>query len=197
MARCKPLIGGPYRAGGATAPVSARCEVGHTSHMAGDDTDHAFAQLTQELDTPMFIATASAGGERSGCLVGFASQVSIHPARFLVCISVKNHTHRVAANADTIGVHIVPDEAGDLAELFGGRTGDEIDKFERAAWHPAPDGTPLLDDCPDRFVGRVTSTLDLGDHTGFVLEPVHAEYTGVRRQLSMQRAMAIDPGHAP
>ena len=165
--------------------------------MAGDGTEHAFSQLTQELDTPMFIATALAGGERSGCLVGFATQASIHPPRFLVCISVKNHTHRVARAADAIGIHVVPDGERDLAELFGGETGDEIDKFDRTAWHPAPDGTPLLDGCPDRFVGRVVERLDLGDHTGFLLEPIHAEYRGERHQLSMQRALAIDPGHDP
>lgn len=165
--------------------------------MAGSSTEHAFSQLTQELDTPMFIATARAAGERSGCLVGFATQVSIHPPRFLVCISVKNHTHRVALAAPSIGIHIVPDGETELAELFGGETGDEVDKFDRTAWRAAPDGTPLLDGCPDRFVGRVVDRLELGDHTGIVLEPVHAEYRGERHQLSMQRALAIDPGHEP
>ena len=165
--------------------------------MAGSSTEHAFSQLTQELDTPMFIATARAAGERSGCLVGFATQVSIHPPRFLVCISVENHTHRVALAARTIAIHIVPDGETELAELFGGETGDEVDKFDRTAWHAAPDETPLLDGCPDRFVGRVVDRLELGDHTGFVLEPVHAEYQGERHQLSMQRALAIDPGHEP
>jgi flavin reductase (DIM6/NTAB) family NADH-FMN oxidoreductase RutF len=165
--------------------------------MPGDATEQAFSQLTQELDTPMFIATTLANGERSGCLLGFATQVSIHPPRFLVCISVKNHTHGVAEEAEAIGVHVVPDGQRELAELFGGETGDEIDKFEHAAWHTAPDGTPLLDACPDRFVGRVVDRLDLGDHTGFLLAPIHAEYAGERRQLSMQRALAIRPGHEP
>ena len=35
-------------------------------------------------------------------------------------------------------VHFVPEEAEDLAELFGGETGDEVDKFERCAWRPGP-----------------------------------------------------------
>ena len=164
--------------------------------MAGDGTEHAFSQLTQELDTPMFIATALGGGELSGCLVGFATQVSIHPPRFLVCISVKNHTHRVARAADAIGIHIVPDGERDLAELFGGETGDEIDKFGRAAWHPAPDGTPLLDGCPDRFVGRVVERLDLGDHTGFLLEPLEAEHgEELDGGLGFQDVKDLEPGH--
>jgi flavin reductase (DIM6/NTAB) family NADH-FMN oxidoreductase RutF len=162
-----------------------------------DGTEHAFSELTQGLDTPMFIATVCADGERAGCLLGFASQVSIHPPRFLLCLSVKNHTHGVAARADSLAVHVVPDSERDLAELFGGETGDEVDKFERCAWQPAEDGTPLLEACPDRFVGRVIDRLDLGDHTGFLLEPWRAEYAGETAQLSMQRALAIDPGHDP
>ena len=177
--------------------VSAGRAAGHTAGVTADATERAFSDLTQGLDTPMFIATVCTGRERAGCLLGFATQVSIHPPRFLVCISVKNHTHGVAARASSIALHIVPESARGLAELFGGETGDEIDKFKRCAWHPAADGTPLLDACPDRFAGRVVDRLDLGDHTGFLLEPWHAEYAGDTSQLSMQRALAIEPGHAP
>jgi flavin reductase (DIM6/NTAB) family NADH-FMN oxidoreductase RutF len=165
--------------------------------MADDATEQAFSRMTHGLDTPMFIVTVAHAGERAGCLVGFASQVSIRPGRFLACISVKNHTHRLAARAGTLAVHIVPDAQRGLAELFGGTTGDDVDKFTRCAWHPAPDGTPLLDACPDRFAGTVIDRIELGDHTGFLLEPWLAEYAGDYRQLSMQRALAIPAGHAP
>jgi flavin reductase (DIM6/NTAB) family NADH-FMN oxidoreductase RutF len=160
-------------------------------------TERAFSRLTQGLDTPMFIVTVAIDGERAGCLVGFATQISVSPGRFLACISVKNHTHGRACLARSIGVHVVPDSQRSLAELFGGETGDEVDKFARCRWRPAADGTPLLDDCPDRFVGSVISRIDLGDHTGFVLEAWLAEYSGESQQLSMQRALEIDPGHDP
>lgn len=35
--------------------------------------------LTAALDYPMFVVTVAAGGERAGCLVGFATQCSIDP----------------------------------------------------------------------------------------------------------------------
>jgi hypothetical protein len=41
-----------------------------------------------------------------------------------------------------------------------------------------PERTPLLDECPRRLVGRVRDRFDLGDHTGYLLEPV--EETGQR-----------------
>src|SRR5918994_1284699 len=93
-----------------------------------------FNSLVGNLDSPIFIVTAYAGGEPSGCLVGFATQASIDPSRFLVCLSHTNRTYRVGRDADLLGVHFVPEEQAALAELFGGETGDEVDKFERCAW---------------------------------------------------------------
>ena len=157
--------------------------------------ERTFQRLVAQLDYPMFIATVTAGGERAGCLVGFATQCSIHPPRFLAGISDKNHTYRVAQDAEHVGVHFVPEDEDDLAELFGGETGDEVDKFERCAWRPGPGDVPLLDDCPNHFVGRIVERVDFGDHTGMVLEPFHADEDEASGQLGFHRAKRIEPGH--
>jgi flavin reductase (DIM6/NTAB) family NADH-FMN oxidoreductase RutF len=155
-----------------------------------------FQRIVGQLDYPMFIATVATGEERAGCLIGFATQCSIHPPRFLAGISDKNHTHRVAQRAAAMGIHLVPEEATELAELFGGETGDEVDKFERCAWRPGPEGVPLLDDCPNRLVGHILERVEFGDHTGMVLEPIFAEGEEPDDgQLSFHRAKRIDPGH--
>src|ERR687884_2155614 len=88
-----------------------------------------FDALVGDLEYPMFIVTARAGREPLGCLVGFATQTSIHPRRFAVCLSHKNRTYRRGREARLLGVHCVPDDQPELAELFGGQTGDEADKF--------------------------------------------------------------------
>jgi flavin reductase (DIM6/NTAB) family NADH-FMN oxidoreductase RutF len=158
-------------------------------------TEQTFQRLVAQLDYPMFIATVAADGERAGCLIGFATQASIHPPRFLAGISDKNRTHEVALRAESMAIHLVPADATGLAELFGGETGDEVDKFERCAWRPGPDGVPLLDDCPNRFVGRIIERTDFGDHTGHLLEPIAAEADEESGQLGFHRAKRIEPGH--
>jgi flavin reductase (DIM6/NTAB) family NADH-FMN oxidoreductase RutF len=157
--------------------------------------EETFQELVAQLDYPMFIATVTAGGERAGCLIGFATQCSIHPPRFLAGISDKNRTFRVARGADSMAIHLVPEDATELAELFGGETGDEVDKFERCEWQPGPEGVPLLDGCPNRFVGRILERIDFGDHVGIVLEPFFAEADEESGQLGFHRAQRIDPGH--
>ena len=158
-------------------------------------TDESFQRLVAQLDYPMFIATVATNHERAGCLIGFATQCSIHPPRFLAGISDKNRTYRVARSATAMAIHLVPEDADELAELFGGETGDDVDKFERCDWHPGPEDVPLLDDCPNRFVGRIAERVPFGDHIGLVLEPFFAEEDAEAGQLGFHRAKRIDPGH--
>ncbi|MCW2967883.1 MAG: oxidoreductase [Solirubrobacteraceae bacterium] len=155
----------------------------------------AYDRLVGSLDSPLFVVTVRHGETRAGCLIGFGGQVSIDPRRFLACLSDKNRTYRVAARgAEHLALHLVPPEARELAELFGGETGDDVDKFEHCAWHEGPHGLPILDACPDWFAGRVLERHVLGDHVGFLLEPVAAAFAGAGR-LHLEDALDIDPGH--
>ena len=156
-----------------------------------------FERLMGQLDYSLFIVTAASVGERSGCLVGFASQVSIHPQRFLICISVKNHTFAVARQAEVLIVHFVPEQAEELALLFGGETGDEVDKFARCQWREGPNGTPVLTALEDWFAGRILDQLEFGDHWGFLLEPIEGEAHHSGSPLTFRRAKWIEPGHEP
>lgn len=155
-------------------------------------------RLLTGLDYPMVVATTATDGERSGCLVGFLTQCSVHPPRLAVFLSVTNHTFRVASRADHLAVHFLSRDQRDLAELFGSTTGDEVDKFDRCAWHEGPGRVPLLEDCPDRVVGRIVDRRSTGDHVCHVLAPVTAEHgDGPLRQLGFQAVVDLDPGHAP
>jgi flavin reductase (DIM6/NTAB) family NADH-FMN oxidoreductase RutF len=162
-----------------------------------EGAEASFEELVAQLDYSMLIVTAAAGGQRAGCLIGFATQVSIHPPRFMACLSVKNRTFRVARDADVLVVHFVTEDDGDLAELFGGETGDEVDKFTRCAWHPGPNRTPVVDQLQNWFAGRILERHDFGDHHGFVLEPIDGEAGRGEKTLTFHRAKRIEPGHEP
>ena len=94
-----------------------------------------------------------------------------------------------------LGVHCVPADAPALAELFGGETGDEVDKFARCEWHDGPEGVPILDACANWFVGRV-----LRSHRRRRPRPVPARARRGRApatqdEFSFHRAKRIEPGH--
>jgi flavin reductase (DIM6/NTAB) family NADH-FMN oxidoreductase RutF len=154
----------------------------------------AFEGIVGDLEYPMFIVTARAGDEPLGCLVGFTTQASIDPPRFIACLSHNNRTYRLGKDAPALGVHAVPADAGDLAELFGGETADEVDKFARTAWHEGPERVPVLDRCQNWFVGRVLARWEVGDHDAFLLEPLTGS-AGDQAEFTFHRAKRIDPGH--
>jgi flavin reductase (DIM6/NTAB) family NADH-FMN oxidoreductase RutF len=164
-----------------------------------EPVERAFDALLGSLDFPMFVVTTAAvdDGELSGCLVGFATQCSIHPRRYLTCISTANHTASIAGRAEALAVHLVPRGREAIAELFGQETGDSVDKFVECAWKRGPHGVPLLDDCPVRFVGRIVERVPLGDHTGYLLEPLLAEghASGAADHLRFQDLKDMDAGH--
>lgn len=157
-----------------------------------------FDDFVEGLDPPVFVVTTYDGTERSGCLVGFASQVSIEPPRFLVCLSVANHTYRVAQGAEHLAVHVLDRPDDELAGLFGGETGDELDKFARCEWREGPAGVPLLTDSSRRLVGRVVERIPFGDHVGHLLEPVSVAAEPAQkkpRPLHLEDVEDIDAGH--
>ena len=159
-----------------------------------EDLDE-FGALTSALDYPMFVVTAARGQKRAGCLVGFVTQCSIDPPRFLVCLSRRNHTCRIAARAQVLAVHLLDKDQQSLAVLFGTQTGDDVDKFEDCGWTEGPEGVPLLDDCPNRLVGRVVDQVDGGDHVGFVLDVVEASASDPGPPLTFQQVRDLEPGH--
>ena len=155
-----------------------------------------FQDLVGDLDYPMTIVTTSAGGEKAGCLVGFATQCSIQPPRYAVWISRNNHTVGVASRASALAVHFPSTADLPLARLFGGQTGDEVDKFAQCRWREGPQGVPLLEDCDRWFVGEVIEQFPTDDHVGFLLAPVQASSgDGWPGQLGFQAAKEISPGH--
>jgi flavin reductase (DIM6/NTAB) family NADH-FMN oxidoreductase RutF len=155
-----------------------------------------FQRFVAALDYPLYVVTTAVESEPTGCLIGFATQCSIHPPRFLACISKKNHTFQLAGRAAVFAVHVVDEKNKALAELFGGETGDQVDKFARVPWHYV-DGVPVLDDCARWFTGSVLEQIDLGDHVGHLLQPLTVEAGPAREQLTYQQARDIEPGHRP
>jgi flavin reductase (DIM6/NTAB) family NADH-FMN oxidoreductase RutF len=157
----------------------------------------AFEDTVRRLDYPPFVVTANGGGERSGCLVGFAGQVSIDPGRFLACLSEKNHTYRIACSAGRLAVHLLGRDQWPLARLFGEQTGDETDKFAKCSWQPGPDGVPVLDDALAWFSGPILQRVPFGDHAGFLIEPDSGSrrVAADRELITLSAVENLDPGH--
>jgi flavin reductase (DIM6/NTAB) family NADH-FMN oxidoreductase RutF len=158
--------------------------------------DEPFDALVASANAAMVVVTVAAGAQRAGCLVGFHSQTSIEPRRYSVWLSKANHTYRVALLASHLAVHFLADADRDLAELFGGTSGDDVDKFTRCAWDTGPQGVPLLRRCPNRLVMVRTTLLDDGgDHVAVNGRPIAAHSAGDFAPLRFADVRDLHPGH--
>lgn len=160
------------------------------------DLDAAFDDLAGFVDPAMVIVTANDGDADAGCLVGFHSQTSISPRRWGVWISRANQTHDVVMRAGRVGIHFLSADDRELAEVFGGETGEEVDKF-------ASDdvvrrlGVPMLAACRAWMVGDVVGRHADGDHTCVVVAPTSAGERVPDRPLRLADVDDIEPGHRP
>jgi flavin reductase (DIM6/NTAB) family NADH-FMN oxidoreductase RutF len=155
-----------------------------------------FSSLVASMDSAMVVVTVAADGERGGCLVGFHCQASIEPPAYAVWLSTANRTWRLAQRASHLAVHLLRDDQHELAVLFGGETGDEVDKLGQVGWTPGAGGVPLLDACPARLVGRIAERLDVGgDHVCIVVEDTEVTVPPPMRPFRLHQASDIDPGH--
>ena len=155
----------------------------------------AFQSLVAGMDYPMFVVTASSGDERSGCLVGFATQASIDPPRMMVMISKKNHTYRVAGAAAELVIHFLGAGNLEIAKLFGGETGDDVDKFARCDWRATKGGAPAIEGTRGWVACQVLGRFDCGDHVAHLVEPVYGESDDRTDQLGFQAVRSLTPGH--
>jgi flavin reductase (DIM6/NTAB) family NADH-FMN oxidoreductase RutF len=159
-----------------------------------DELSPIFSTFMGSLDYPVFVVTTAVGERREGCVAGFATQASLDPVRFLACLSRANRTWRLASDASALAVHAVPRARRDLVELFGGQTGDEVDKFARCAWSAGPRDLPILDGCESWFAGEILTRHDLGDHEGYLLDPIDVRFEP-GELLYFHDVKDVEPGH--
>jgi flavin reductase (DIM6/NTAB) family NADH-FMN oxidoreductase RutF len=150
------------------------------------------------MDGAMIVVTTAHDDERAGCLVGFHGQCSIEPPLYAVWLSVANRTYEVVCSSRYLAVHVLDRADRPVAELFGGTTGDAVDKFALCNWTAGPDGVPLLSQCPNRIVlERVAQLEAIGDHACFVGRPYAAERSCELQALRLSDAADIPAGHPP
>jgi flavin reductase (DIM6/NTAB) family NADH-FMN oxidoreductase RutF len=171
-------------------PLSADLTSGPPSGPA-----HSFDAFVARADHSVVVVTATADGRDDGCLVGFHSQVSIEPRRYLVALSHANATFETASRARQLAVHLLTAEAVSTASLFGEESaGAGVDKLAGCEWHRIDDGPPLLEGVAAWFVGDIVAVHPLGDHTGFVLEPTMAGLGRAEVALHYDQVQHLDAG---
>lgn len=158
--------------------------------------DLAMKAYTRRVDYALHVVTSSsAAGEPSGCVVGFVTQCSIVPPRFLVCISKINHTYFTTERSNALVLHLVGRDQLDLVSLFAEETGDAVNKFRRCLWHTGVTGSPVLSGCAAWLECVVVDRWGVGDHQALLVRPVAGGSGEFPDVVTVQSSPDLQPGH--
>jgi ferric-chelate reductase [NAD(P)H] len=120
--------------------------------------------------------------------------------RLVVLTSHENLTHALVEQSRIVALHPLAQGQEDWVHLFGLRSGRDVDKFEGVAWEAGKTGAPILADAFGYLEGRVLDSLDCGDHTARLVEPVAAllrDSRAVPLRASEIYASGLDDSRSP
>ena len=124
----------------------------------------------------LYVVSAEADGQKAGCVINTATQVTAEPPRMMVAVHKDNVTTDVIARAGAFAVTAI-DMTADMPYIgnFGFRTSANLDKFEKYGCEISSVGAPYA---PQHacalYACTVVDTVDVGTHLLFIGDVVDA-----------------------
>ena len=125
------------------------------------------------------IVTVHAGGRDNCMAVAWHSSISVNPPLFGVSIAPKRRTMEMIRESGEFGINFMSIEKAELVAAVGGRSGKEVDKFDK--WHiekgkSLKTSAPVLKDAYACYECRLVDEKAYGDHIWIVGEIVATHY---------------------
>ena len=147
----------------------------------------------------LYVVSAEADGQRAGCVINTATQVTATPPRLMVAVHKDNVTTGVIERAGAFTVTAI-DKTADMPYIgnFGFRTSANFDKFEKYGCKTSAVGSPYS---PEHacalFACRVVETVDAGTHLLFIGDVVDAQRLSEEEPLTYAYYHATLKGKTP
>ena len=138
------------------------------------------------ISHPVAIITVKQGRKLNGMTAAWVTQISTDPPMLCVSISPKRHTWKMLGKAEYFGVCMLAEGQEDVANVFGTKSGYDVDKFGMMDIEPfmAAHDVPLVPDSLAGFVCRKSHQVEQGDHWALFGEVVEAWKGPERRPLN-------------
>lgn len=107
------------------------------------------------------VTTRDETGAPRGFTANSFTSVSLDPPLVLVCIGDHAFSYETFATCDRFAINVLGADDRDMSNLFASKAPD---KFERVAWRPGGDGTPLIEGAIGVFDCTTHDRVVAGDH---------------------------------
>ena len=147
----------------------------------------------------LYVVSAQADGQRAGCVINTAVQVTSQPPRVSVAVNKENVTAGVIARAGAFTVTAI-DKTADMPYIgnFGFRSSDTYDKFEKYGCEISAVGSPYSPEHVCALLAcRLIDTVDVGTHYLFIGEVEDAQVLSSEEPLTYSYYHAVLKGKTP
>lgn len=128
-----------------------------------------FRTVMGEFATGVTVVTTLDGDRPQGITVNALSSVSLDPPEVMIALGRRRFVVPAIEATGWYGVNILGERQQWLSDCFAGAdVTPDRDAFCGAAWHPGPEGIPLLDDAVATLACRVVGRFEAGDHLLYV-----------------------------
>ena len=146
------------------------------------------------LSHPVTIITANDGKLKNGMTAAWTTQISIDPPILCTSISPKRYTWSMLENVEYFGVCQLSKNQIEASNIFGSKSGRNIDKFELMGLEPfmAAHDIPLLPGSLAGFVCKKTHQVEQGDHWALFGEVIEAWQGSEEKPLNWHRSKYLE-----
>lgn len=147
----------------------------------------------------LYVVSAEADGQRAGCVVNTATQVTSTPPRVIVAVNKENVTAGVIAAAKAFTVTVI-DKTADMPYIgnFGFRSSVTYNKFEHYGCETSAVGSPYSPEHVCALLAcKLVDTVDVGTHLLFIGDVVDAQKLSDEEPLTYAYYHAVLKGKTP
>lgn len=152
-----------------------------------------------KMSSGLYVVSAEADGQRAGCVINTAVQVTAVPPRISVAVNKDNVTAGVIERAGAFALTVI-DTTADMPYIgnFGFRSSDTFNKFEKYGCETSSVGSPYsAEHACALFACKLVDTVDVGTHLLFIGDVVDAESLSSEPPLTYDRYHNVLKGKTP
>ncbi|GAB3711350.1 flavin reductase [Nocardiopsis nanhaiensis] len=161
---------GIRRLSDAAEPVAAPV----TDTLSGNPDPEVMKTFNRQFITGVTVVTTQDDGRPRGLAVNAYASVSLEPPLVMVCVQKSSSTYPALFSSTHLGINILGTQQRETIATFASKAPD---KFASVGWHPAPEGSPLIDGSPASLEAEIKERFQATTHTVFVCRVRHAEVT--------------------
>lgn len=134
-------------------------------------------KMMQARTYDLAIVTSRLDEKINGQTVGWLTQVSINPTRVAIGLSIDTLTNLFIKQSTIFAINFIPKNRQDLIELFGYRSGKNINKFQDVDYFEGKTGSPILKDAAAYLDCQEVHIYNLDGYDLIIGEAIDADCT--------------------